>query len=126
MAEHLLLEPRMHLAQQPDHLVRRVPLGPVGEADEIGEEDGDVLLAHLRERRVLARQPVDGRRREIAGEVAALALERGLPLDQLARARDDAGEQRSDNEEHHDVANEHVDVDEGRHREHGRERLRRF
>ena len=93
----------MHLAQEPDRLVRRVPLRPAREADEVGEEDGGVLLAHLRQRLILAGEAIDGRRREVAREVAALAFERRLPLDQPARARDDERKQRRDDQVDHDV-----------------------
>ena len=77
----------MNLRQR-DHRAPRAVV-PRREADEIGEEHGGVLLAHLRERRVLDGEAVDRRRREIARQVAALALERRLAHHRLPRARDD-------------------------------------
>ena len=103
----------MHLAQQIDDLARPMPLRPGREGDEIDEEHGAVLLAHLGKCRVAPRQAVDGGGREVAREVGALALQRRLPEDEAARAPDDQRQQRRDDEEDGHVLHPGVEVDEG-------------
>src|SRR3546814_13331401 len=66
MLEDGTLDAPMEGTQPVDDLVRRRPLGHLGEADQIGEQHGDLLFAHLGERIVVAGElPADGARKSV-------------------------------------------------------------
>ncbi len=112
MLEYRLLEPGVEGAQQGYDAFRRLVLGAVREADDVGEQHGDRLDAHLVQRLVGLGQAVDDPGREIAGEVGPLARRDRLPQDQTPGAPRPGSENAADDQEHDHVLGDDVEVDE--------------
>ena len=84
MGEHHLPHAAVKSAQEVDDLLRTALLGHAGEADDIGEQHGDILAPDRAQGCVGSGQLIDQIGREIARQVGALALGRDLRLDRAA------------------------------------------
>ena len=112
MLEHHLLHAAVEFAQHLEDLLRLMVLRVGGEADDIGEQHGDILPADRAERLVVGGQLIDHVGREMPCQVDARALGLGVVVGQMAGARDDGGDDAGDDQDDHDVRRLLDEVDE--------------
>ena len=114
MIEHSRFEPRVEFAQQGNDPLRRLVFGHAGKADDIGEQHRDRLSPHDAQRLVRLGQLVDDPRREIAGEIGALARRSGLANHQATRSPHTRSRNACDEQQDDHVLGPDVEVDEPR------------
>ena len=102
----------MEFAQHLEHLLGLMVLGIGGEADDIGEHDGDILPADRAEGLVVGGQLIDDVGRKMPRQVEAGALGLGVVVGQMPGARDDRGDDAGDDQDHHDMRGLLDEVDE--------------
>ena len=113
MGEHALRHASVKGAQQVHGASRSQPLGQRGETTDVGEQHAGLLAADRGQGIVAVGKLLDHARRDIAGEIGALACRHGLLVHQGAGAGSAVGQDRRNQQQHEDTHDGVVEVDIG-------------